>query len=100
LRPLSGQELSEEDISELREFAIAGGYQPDSILFGGVDEEILRYIPNRAGAKVVNNLTNTIGLPKQESELSNYRNKHIPGSLALFSAWHCSAIYRPRIWPR
>jgi hypothetical protein len=49
---------------------------------------------------VVNNLTNTIGLPKQESELSNYRNKHIPGSLALFSAWHCSAIYKPRIWPR
>ena len=52
MRPLSGQELSEEDISELREFAIAGGYQPDSILFGGVDEEILGCIPDRPGAKL------------------------------------------------
>jgi hypothetical protein len=26
LRHLGGQELSEEDISELKEFAIAGGY--------------------------------------------------------------------------
>jgi hypothetical protein len=52
LRHLGGQELSEEDISELKEFAIAGGYQLGSILFGGLDKEILGCIPNRAKAKV------------------------------------------------
>jgi hypothetical protein len=36
LRHLGGQELIEEDISELKEFAIEGSYQPGSILFGGV----------------------------------------------------------------
>jgi hypothetical protein len=41
LRHLGGQHLSEEDISELKEFAISGGYQLGSVLFGGVDEEIL-----------------------------------------------------------
>jgi hypothetical protein len=40
LRHLGGQELSEEDKSELKEFAISCGYQPGSLLFGGVDEEI------------------------------------------------------------
>jgi hypothetical protein len=63
----------------LREFAIAGGYQPRSILFGGVDEKILRCIPDRAGAKVVNNLTKTIGFTKLESDLSNYRKQHCWG---------------------
>lgn len=57
LRHLGGQKLTEEDISELKEFAIANSYQPGSILFGGVDEEILGCIPDCAGAKVVNNLT-------------------------------------------
>jgi hypothetical protein len=38
LRHLGGQQLSEEDISELKEFAISCGYQPGSMLFGGVDE--------------------------------------------------------------
>jgi hypothetical protein len=41
LRHLGGQQLSEEDKSELREFAISCGYQPGSVLFSGVDEEIL-----------------------------------------------------------
>jgi hypothetical protein len=53
LRHLGGQELSEEDKSELKEFIISCGYQPGSILFGGVDEEILGCIRNRAGAKIV-----------------------------------------------
>jgi hypothetical protein len=52
LRHLGGQELSEEDIFELKEFAIAGGYKPGSVLFGGVDEEILGCIPDHAGAKL------------------------------------------------
>lgn len=53
--------MSEEDLSELREFAIAGVYNPNSILFGGLDEEILGCIHDCAGAKVVYTLTKTIG---------------------------------------
>jgi hypothetical protein len=48
LQHLGGQELSEEDISELKEFVIAGGYKSRSVLFGGVDEEILGCILDRA----------------------------------------------------
>jgi hypothetical protein len=81
LRHLGGQHLSEEDISELREFAIASGYQSGSVLFGGVDEEILGCIPDRAGAKIVNTLSKTIGFPNLERDLSNYRKQHITGSL-------------------
>jgi hypothetical protein len=81
LRHLGGQELSEEYISELKEFAIAGGYKPESVLFGGVDEEILWCIPDRATAKNVNTLSNSIGFPKLEQDLSNYRRQHITGSL-------------------
>jgi hypothetical protein len=81
LRHLGGQQLSKEDISELREFAISGGYQPGSVLFGGVDEEILGCIPDRAEAKIVNTLTRSIGFPKLERDLSGYRKQHITGSL-------------------
>jgi hypothetical protein len=81
LRHLGGQELSEEDISELKEFAIAGGYKPGSVLFGGVDEEILGCIPDRAGAKIANTLSRTIGFSKLERDLINYRRQHITGSL-------------------
>jgi hypothetical protein len=85
LRHLGGQQLSEEDMSELREFAIAGGYQPRSILFGSVDEEILGCIPDHAGAKIVNTLTKTIGFPKLERDLSRYRKHHITGSLVYLN---------------
>ena len=49
LRHLGGQELLDEDISELKEFALAGEYKPGSVLFGGVDEEILGCIPDHVG---------------------------------------------------
>jgi hypothetical protein len=78
---LGGQELFEEDISELKEFAIAGGYKLGSVLFDGVDKEILGCIPDRAGAKIVNTLSRSIGFPKLERDLSNYRRQHIIGSL-------------------
>ena len=81
LRHLSGQELSDEDISELKEFALAGGYNPRSVLFGDVDEEILGCIPDRGGAKIVNTLSKTIGFLKLERDLSNYIRQHITGSL-------------------
>jgi hypothetical protein len=81
LRHLGDQELSDEGISELKEFAIASGYKPESVLFGGVDKEILGCIPDHAGAKIVNPLSKTIRFPKLERDLSNYRKQHITGSL-------------------
>ena len=65
----------------MREFAISGGYQPRSFLFGGTDEEILGCIPDRARAKIVNTLSRTIGFPKLERDLSDYRKQHITRSL-------------------
>jgi hypothetical protein len=38
---LIGQELSEAEKEELREYAISCGYQPGALLFGGVDDEKL-----------------------------------------------------------
>jgi hypothetical protein len=75
LRHLGGQQLSKEDISKLKEFAIAGGYQPRYVLFGNVDEEILGCIPDRVGARIVNTLSKSIGFLKLEQDLSNYRRQ-------------------------
>jgi hypothetical protein len=60
---------------------VSGGYQPISVLFGGVDEEILGCIPDRARAKVVNTLAKSIVFLKLERDISNYRRQHITGSL-------------------
>jgi hypothetical protein len=81
LRHLGGQELSEEDKLELKEFAMSYGYQSESILFGGVDEEILGCIHDRAGAKIVGTLSKSVEFPKLESDISCYRRQHIIGSL-------------------
>ena len=70
LRHLGDQQLSEEDISELKEFAISGGYQPGSVLFGGVDEEILGCIRDRTRAKIVSTLSKSIGFPKLKNSLA------------------------------
>jgi hypothetical protein len=64
LRHLGGQKLSEEDKLELKEFAMSCGYQPGSMLFGGVDEEILGCIRDRAGAKIVGTLSKRGWIPK------------------------------------
>jgi hypothetical protein len=53
---LGAQQLSEEDMSELKKFAISCGYQSGSMLFGGVDEEILGCIRDRVGAKIISTL--------------------------------------------
>jgi hypothetical protein len=74
---LGGQQLSKEDISELREFTIAGGYQPWSVLFGGVDEEILGCILYRVGRRLL--IFNEKHLISKA--LSSYRKQHITGSL-------------------
>jgi hypothetical protein len=81
LRHLGGKHLSKEDISELKEFVVSRGYQPRSVLFSGVDEEILGCIPDRAGAKIVNTLSNSIEFLKLERDISNYRKQHITGNL-------------------
>jgi hypothetical protein len=81
LRHLGGKELSNEDVSELKEFTLASRYKPCSVLFGGVGKDILGCIPDRAGAKNVNTLSKTIGFLKLEQDLSNYRRQHIIGSL-------------------
>jgi hypothetical protein len=81
LRHLGGQELSEEDASELKEFAMRCGYQPVSIIFVGVDEEILGCIRDRAGAKIVGTLSKSVEFPKLETDISCYRRQHIVGSL-------------------
>jgi hypothetical protein len=81
LRHLGGQELSEEDKLELKEFAISCGYQPGTMLFGGVAEEILGCIRDRAGAKIVGTLSKSVGFPKLETDISCYRQQHIVGSL-------------------
>ena len=65
----------------MKEFDMSDGYHPGSVLFGGVDEEILGCIPDRAGAKIVNTLDKNIGFPKLERDISNYRRQHITGSL-------------------
>jgi hypothetical protein len=40
-RNLVGQELSESEKKELQEYGISCGYQPEAMLFGGMDEEAL-----------------------------------------------------------
>jgi hypothetical protein len=81
LRQLGGQELSEADKEELKEYGISCGYQPGSMLFGGIDEEVLGWIRDRAGAKIIGTLSKSVGFPKLESDISGYRRQHIVGSL-------------------
>jgi hypothetical protein len=81
LRHLGGQELSEANKEELKEYGISCGYQPGSMLFGGVDEEIMGCIRDRAGAKIIGTLSKSVGFPKLESDISAYRRQHIVGSL-------------------
>jgi hypothetical protein len=81
LRHLGGQELSKEEKLELKEFAMLGGYQPRALVFGGVDEEILGCIRDRARVKIVGTLSKSVGFPKLETDISGYRQQHIVGSL-------------------
>jgi hypothetical protein len=89
LRHLGSQQLSKEDISELKEFAISCGYQPRSMLFGGVDEEIVGCIRDRAEAKIISTLSKSIGFSKLEKDISFYRRQHIIGSLCWSPVLKC-----------
>jgi hypothetical protein len=81
LRHLGGQQLFEDDISELKEFAIFCGYQPGSMLFGGADEEVVGCIRDHVGANIISTLSKSIGFPKLEKDISCYRRQHIIVSL-------------------
>jgi hypothetical protein len=92
LRHLGGQQLSEEGMVELKDFAINCGYQQGSMLFGGVDEEVIGCICNRAGAKIIGTLSKSIGFPKLERDISCYRCQHIIGSL-FYSNFKVSTLF-------
>ena len=98
LRHLGGQELPEEDKSELKEFAISRGYEPGSILFGGVDEEILGCIRDRARAKIISTLSKSVGFLKLETDISCYWRQHIIGSL-FYSNFKVRLLYSSLLVP-
>jgi hypothetical protein len=76
-----GQELSKTEKEELKKYAVACGYKPGALLFGGVNEGKLRCLRNRTEAKVVRTFSKNVGQPKIEADLCRYRRQHIAGSL-------------------
>jgi hypothetical protein len=72
-RHLGGQQLSEEDISERKEFVISCGYRMGSMIFDEVDEEIVGCIRDRAGAKIISTMSKSFGFSKLEKDISCYR---------------------------
>jgi hypothetical protein len=92
LRHLGGQQLSEEDAAELKDFAINCGYQPGSMVFGGLDKEVIGCIRDHAGAKIIGTMSKSIGFPKLERDISCYRRQHIIGSL-FYSNFKVSTFF-------
>jgi hypothetical protein len=45
------------------------GYQPGALVFGGVDEEVLGCIHDRARAKIVDTLSKSVGFLKLETDI-------------------------------
>jgi hypothetical protein len=80
LQNLVGQELSEAEKKEIQEYGISCGYQPGAMLFSGIDEGALG-ICDRAGAKIIGTLSKSVGFPKLEANISDYRRQHIIDSL-------------------
>jgi hypothetical protein len=78
---LLGQELTCAEKEELKKYVIPCGYEPGSLLFGGVNEGKLRCLRNRTEAKVVRTFSKSVGLPKIEADLCRYQRQHIAGSL-------------------
>jgi hypothetical protein len=76
-----GQELSEAEKEDLKDYAISCGYKPGALLFGGIDDESLGCLRDRTGVKVISTLSKSIGFLKLEADISRYRRQHIVGSL-------------------
>jgi hypothetical protein len=68
-----GQELSEAEKEELKDYAISCGYKPGALLFGGIDDESLGCLRDHTGAKVISTLSKSIGFLKLEADISRYR---------------------------
>jgi hypothetical protein len=81
LQNLVGQEFSKAKKKELQEYAISCGYQPGSMLFGGINEEALGCIRDSTGAKIISTLSKSVGFLKLEADISSYRRQLIIGSL-------------------
>jgi hypothetical protein len=92
LQHLGGQQLSEEYMAELKDFAINCGYQPGSMLFGGVDKEVIGCIHDRASGKIIGTLSKGIEFLKLEKYISCYRRQHIIGSL-FYSNFKVSSLF-------
>jgi hypothetical protein len=80
---LVGQELTEAEKEELKEYAISCGYRPGALLFGGIDDEKLGCIRDQTGAKVIDTLSKSIGFPKLEADISRYRRQHIAAACSI-----------------
>jgi hypothetical protein len=76
-----GQKLSNAEKEELRDYAISCGYQQGALHFCGIDDESLGCLRDRTGAKVISTLSNSVGFPKLEADISRYRRQHIVSSL-------------------
>jgi hypothetical protein len=85
LRNLVGQELSEAEKKKLQEYGISCGYQPATMLFGGIEEEALGCVCNNTVAKIIGTLSKSVGFLKLEADISSYRRQHIVGSLFYFN---------------
>jgi hypothetical protein len=78
---LVGQELTEAEKEELKEYAISCGYRPGALLFDGIDDERLGCVRDQTGAKVIGTLSKSIGFSKLKTDISRYRRQHIVDSL-------------------
>jgi hypothetical protein len=68
-----GQELSEAEKEELKDYAISCGYKLGALLFDGIDDKSLGCLRDRTGAKVINTLSKIIGFSKLEADIRCYR---------------------------
>jgi hypothetical protein len=84
-----GQELTDVEKEELKEYAISCGYKPGSLLFGGVNEGKLRCLRNRIEAKVVRTFSRSVGLPKIEADLCMYLDFLFQDKIKMFSDEGC-----------
>jgi hypothetical protein len=66
------QELSKAEKDELQEYAISCGYQPGVMLFDRINEEALRCMRDRTGAKIISTLSKSVGFSKLEADISSY----------------------------
>jgi hypothetical protein len=80
-RHISGEELSEKDVSELGNKGEAFGYGPGALLFDAEDR-ILMCVPDPNESKIVLNITRSIGFLDNEEKLCQVTKRKFSHSLA------------------